>query len=411
MEHLHFTLIPLMSPGHIIPMIDMAKFLAHRGVTVSIIVTPLNATRFGSSVHRAGLSIRLVQVSFPAEEAGLPRGCESVDYVPSYKFIRNFFVAIKLWQQPLERKLAEIKPSPNCIISDSHIAWTAETSTKFQIPRIVFDGMSCFTQLVTHQLHASKIHESVPPTQAFVVPGLPDRVEFTRLQLPASFNPGSIDVTDFRHQARESELMAYGVVVNTFQELEKAYVDEFQKVKGGKVWSIGPLSLIGSNNNSASDSGRAEREKCLRWLDGRNPDSVIYACLGSLSRLSIDQFVELALGLESSNHSFILVVKAGSVSTEIDKWILEEGFEERTRERGLVIRGWAPQVLILSHPSVGGFLTHCGWNSTLEAVSAGLPMITWPLFAEQFLNEKLVVEVLGTGVGVGARGWCILGRK
>ena len=83
------------------------------------------------------------------------------------------------------------------------------------------------------------------------------------------------------------------------------------------------------------------------------------------------------------------------------KWISEEGFEERTKGRGLIIRGWAPQVLILSHPSIGGFLTHCGWNSTLEGISAGVPMITWPLFADQFLNEKLVTQVLKIGVSVG----------
>ncbi|KAH1122029.1 hypothetical protein J1N35_005189 [Gossypium stocksii] len=84
----------------------------------------------------------------------------------------------------------------------------------------------------------------------------------------------------------------------------------------------------------------------------------------------------------------------------MEKWLKEDGYEDRIKGRGLLIRGWAPQVLILSHPSIGGFLTHCGWNSTLEGISTGVPMITWPLFSEQFVNEKLVVQILKIGVGV-----------
>ena len=141
----------------------------------------------------------------------------------------------------------------------------------------------------------------------------------------------------------------------------------------------------------------------MGWLDSKKPRSVIYACLGSLCRLVPAQLIELGLGLEASNQPFIWVIKTGDQRylEELEEWLVKERFEERIKGRGLLIKGWAPQVLILSHPAVGGFITHCGWNSTLESVCSGVPMITWPLFAEQFFNEKLVVEVLRIGIKVG----------
>ncbi|XP_015164221.1 anthocyanidin 3-O-glucosyltransferase 4-like [Solanum tuberosum] len=131
----------------------------------------------------------------------------------------------------------------------------------------------------------------------------------------------------------------------------------------------------------------------------------------NLGRITVVQFVELALGLEASGYPFILVIKTGEGQAPIEEWISKNGFEERTKERGLLIRGWSPQVVILLHPAVGGFLTHCGWNSTVEGISAGVPLITWPLFAEQFLNEKLLEHVLNIAVGVGSQAIVHLGEE
>ncbi|MCD9645073.1 hypothetical protein HAX54_033748 [Datura stramonium] len=116
-----------------------------------------------------------------------------------------------------------------------------------------------------------------------------------------------------------------------------------------------------------------------------------------MSIFSSAQLLEIAIALEASDQQFIWVVKQNTTNEEQDEW-MPEGFEEKLEGRGLIIKGWAPQVLILDHAAIGGFVTHCGWNSLLEGVTAGVPMVTWPLSAEQFFNEKLLVEILKIGV-------------
>lgn len=108
------------------------------------------------------------------------------------------------------------------------------------------------------------------------------------------------------------------------------------------------------------------------------------------------------MALEASGQEFIWVIR--NYSGKCEEW-LPAGFEQRIAGKGLIIKGWAPQVLILEHEAIGGFVTHCGWNSTVEGISAGVPMVTWPIFAEQFYNEKLVTHVLKTGVSVGVKKW------
>ncbi|OVA17932.1 UDP-glucuronosyl/UDP-glucosyltransferase [Macleaya cordata] len=407
-KQLHFVLFPLMAQGHILPMIDMARLFAERGVIITIVTTPLNALRFKPIIDRSiqsGLPIRLLNLRFPSVEAGLPEGCETADSIPSQELITNFFVATTMLQEPLEQAFGELQPVPSCIISDMGFPWTAETAKKFQIPRIVFHGTCCFSLLCNHNILKHKLHESITSdSEPFVVPGLPDRIEITKATIPGNIYHNCADQKEFRDQIREAELTAYGVVVNSFEELEPKYVEEYLKAKTNKVWCIGPVSLCNKETLDKVERGNKasiDENQCLKWLDSREPCSVVYVCFGSLCRLTDSEMMELALGLEASGRPFVWVIRGGERYSELEKWLFEEKFEERTKDRGLVIKGWAPQVLILSHRAIGGFLTHCGWNSTLEGVCAGIPMITWPMFAEQFFNEKLVVQVLRIGVRVG----------
>ncbi|KAJ1376399.1 UDP-glycosyltransferase family, conserved site [Sesbania bispinosa] len=406
-HQLHFLLVPLMSQSHLIPFTEMAKLLAANGVTVTIVLTPLNAARFNKVIDQAkasNLRIQFQVLPFPCLEAGLPEGCENMDTIPSSEYQHLFFYASNMLQEPLEKWLSELETVPSCIISDICLPWTSNVATKFNIPRVVFHIVSCFTLLCSHNISHSKVHERVTSmSEPFVVPDLPDTMEFTKAQLPEAMKQDSKDWKQAIDEFKAAELSAQGILVNTFEELEIMYVRGYEKV-ARKVWCIGPLSLhdkLMLEKFGIDDKASMDESECLKFLNSNKPCSVIYVCFGSLCRLQASQLKELALGLEASNHPFIWVIRKNDCSAELEKWLKEENFEERNKGRGFIIRGWAPQVQILSHPATGGFLSHCGWNSTLETISAGVPMITWPMFAEQFFNEKLIVKVLKIGLRIG----------
>ncbi|XLT63380.1 hypothetical protein HN873_019904 [Arachis hypogaea] len=195
-----------------------------------------------------------------------------------------------------------------------------------------------------------------------------------------------------------------GFIINSFLELESAAMKALAREKSCfSFYDVGPIT----QKRSSSNDGDEELE-CLRWLDKQPHSSVLYVSFGSGGTLSQSAINELALGLELSGQRFLWVLRAPSDSSsaayldnqknEDPLKFLPSGFLERTKEKGLVLPSWAPQVQILSHDSVGGFLSHCGWNSVLESVQVGVPIITWPLFAEQRMNAVLLVDGLKVAV-------------
>ncbi|KAJ0258926.1 hypothetical protein HA466_0076420 [Hirschfeldia incana] len=404
---LHFVLFPFMAQGHMIPMVDIARLLAQRGVTISIVTTPHNASRFKNVLNRAiqsGLPINLVQVKFPSQESGSPQRHENVDLLDSSVPLASFFTEINMLEKPVEKLLKEIQPRPNCIIADMCLPFTNRIAKNFGIPKIIFHGMGCFNLLCLHIMRQNyEFWESIDSNKEyFTIPSFPDRVEFTKAQLPLVTGDG--DWKEILDGMIDGDNTSYGVIVNTFEELEQDYFRDYKNVKSGKVWSIGPVSLcnkVGLDKAERGNKAAIDQEECIKWLDSKEEGSVLYACLGSICNVPLAQLKELGLGLEESQRPFIWVIRNWEKYNELDEWISESGFNDRIKERGLLIRGWSPQVLILSHPAVGGFLTHCGWNSTLEGITSGVPLLTWPLFGDQFCNEKLAVEVLKVGVQSG----------
>nr|K4GIP0.1 RecName: Full=UDP-glycosyltransferase 73C12; AltName: Full=Oleanolate 3-O-glucosyltransferase UGT73C12 [Barbarea vulgaris]AFN26668.1 UGT73C12 [Barbarea vulgaris subsp. arcuata] len=405
---LHFVLFPFMAQGHMIPMVDIARLLAQRGVKITIVTTPHNAARFKNVLSRAiesGLPISIVQVKLPSQEAGLPEGNETLDSLVSMELMIHFLKAVNMLEEPVQKLFEEMSPQPSCIISDFCLPYTSKIAKKFNIPKILFHGMCCFCLLCMHILRKNReiVENLKSDKEHFVVPYFPDRVEFTRPQVPvATYVPG--DWHEITEDMVEADKTSYGVIVNTYQELEPAYANDYKEARSGKAWTIGPVSLcnkVGADKAERGNKADIDQDECLKWLNSKEEGSVLYVCLGSICNLPLSQLKELGLGLEESQRPFIWVIRGWEKNKELHEWFSESGFEERIKDRGLLIKGWAPQMLILSHHSVGGFLTHCGWNSTLEGLTAGLPLLTWPLFADQFCNEKLAVQVLKAGVSAG----------
>ncbi|KAK6142418.1 hypothetical protein DH2020_022766 [Rehmannia glutinosa] len=212
----------------------------------------------------------------------------------------------------------------------------------------------------------------------------------------------------FLHYARDYR-KAKGIVVNTFIDLEPHALGSFLGESAYGVGPVPPVYPVGPIlNHGPSHSQKGNRSEVLKWLDDQPSGSVVFVCFGSQGSLCEDQVRELATGLEQSGHRFLWSLrrqspndKCANFPTEYASYreILPEGFLNRTARTGKVV-GWVPQLDVLSQPAVGGFISHCGWNSVLESLSCGVPIATWPLHAEQQMNAFQLVRELGLAVEI-----------
>ncbi|PAN44933.1 hypothetical protein PAHAL_9G081700 [Panicum hallii] len=187
--------------------------------------------------------------------------------------------------------------------------------------------------------------------------------------------------------------LAETIVCNTFQEIESGAL----ALLPIPALAVGPLEA--PRSTSAAGHFWAEDETCLPWLDAQAPGSVVYVAFGSLTVFDAERLQELADGLVLTGRPFLWVVRPNFADGVGDGWL--DGLRRRVAGTGLVV-GWAPQQRVLAHPSVACFVSHCGWNSTMEGVRHGVPFLCWPYFADQFLNQSYICDVWGAGLRIRA---------
>lgn len=397
-RRLRVFFLPSFIRGHLIPQTDLAcRVAAARPAEVeaTMVVTPANAALIAPTVARAAAAGHAVRVlCYPFPDVGLGEGVECLTTAPAHDAWR-LYRAMEIVQPSHESLLRDHRP--DAIVADAPFWWTNEVAAELGVPRLTFHPVGIFALLAMNSLFTIRSDiirtSSAAAGTVLSVPGLPGK----EIAIPVSELPNFLVQDDHLskgwEQVRACQIAGFGVIVNTFIDLEQPYCEEFRRVEARRAYFVGPL---GQPSRSTLHRGGDGNVDCLSWLSTKPSRSVVFVCFGSWADFSVTQTRELALGLEASDQPFLWVVRSHDCS---DQWA-PEGWEQRVASRGLVVRGWAPQLAVLAHPSVGAFVTHCGWNSVLEAASAGVPVLTWPLVFEQFINERLVTEVAAFGARV-----------
>ncbi|KAA8548081.1 hypothetical protein F0562_004658 [Nyssa sinensis] len=389
---LHVVLFPFMSKGHIIPILHLARLLLHRNAAVTIFTTPANRPFISQSLADTDTSV--IDLPFPDNIDGVPAGVESTDRLPSMSSFFPFANATKLIQPHFELALQTL-PNVHCIISDGFLGWTLQSASKFGIPRLVYYGTSNYFMAVSRSAGINRLLSGPESDdEPVTVPEFP-WIKLTRNDFEAPFNEREPKGPHLEFIIEQSiaTTKSYGLLVNSFHQLEPLYLDYWNRHCEPRAWCVGPLCL--AEPPRVQPPTHQKPPTWMQWLDQKlgQGRSVLYVAFGSQAEISSKQLREISIGLEESKVNFLWVVRKNQPE-------VFDGFEERVKERGIVVREWVDQRGILGHESVQGFLSHCGWNSVVESICAKVPILAWPMMAEQHLNARMVAEEIKVGLRV-----------
>ncbi|XP_058222235.1 7-deoxyloganetin glucosyltransferase-like [Rhododendron vialii] len=411
----HAVIVPHPAQGHMNPMLKLAKLLYLKGFYITFVNSEYNHNRLLRARGPTALD-GLPGFKFAAVAEGLPAEVDGVEtnvqepYIHCDALLRE--TPLPFFKEFVDdlRSSTEVPPI-SCFVCDGNMTFPLKVAREIGVPCALFWtpsacgvlGYAYYRKLIERGLVPLKDESCLTNGYLNTVVDIPSMEGIRLWDLPHFVRTTDTEHIMFKFLMTEVE-KAYNcsaIILNTIDALEHGVLDTLRTMFP-PIYAIGPLNLIekkqipeSSALNSIGLNLWKEDLDCLAWLDKKEPNSVIYVNFGSVVRMSSQELVEFGWGLATSKQNFLWAIRPGLLGGE--SAVFPPEFEVEIKERGLLV-GWTPQEKILRHPSVGGYLTHCGWNSVLESIVEGVPMICWPAWAEQYTNCWFLWKHWGLGM-------------
>ncbi|XP_019171574.1 PREDICTED: 7-deoxyloganetin glucosyltransferase-like [Ipomoea nil] len=419
----HLVCLPFPAQGHVNPMLKFAILLHHRGFHITFVNTEYN--------HRRLLRARHSLHGFPGFQfKTIPDGLSSPqdgdEEANCTQDVRSLCDSTsKHCLAPFLRLLSDLNSSPGvppvtCVVSDNIMSFGLVAAEEIGVAGVSFRPTTACSFFCNALLQRFRQKGLIPLKDSnggigdsdrvladFDVPGISTSIRLRDLPTYAriSNEVNTFIMSFINTETKRALTKASAIIFHTLDSLEHDTLESLSAMCP-PIYPIAPLHLLidqlpdhGSLKFLGANLWK-EDLSCLQWLDSKAPSSVVYVNFGSVTVITQRQLMEFAWGLAKSEQNFLWVVRSdGVMGEESSNSALPGEFYEETKGRGIVVR-WCPQERVLKHRSTGAFLTHCGWNSMMESISSGVPMICWPFFADQHLNCRLACAEWGVGVEI-----------
>ncbi|KAL6280556.1 hypothetical protein ACE6H2_017437 [Prunus campanulata] len=394
----HVAIVPTLGLGHLIPLIELAKRLVvHHNFTVTFIIPNDGSSMSPQKKVLEAVNLQSISFTFlpPIDLDDLPKDAQI-----EARIILTMTRSLSALRDSL--KVLNESTRVVALVVDALGSDAFDVAIECNVPPYMFWSSNAMALSFAFYL------PSLDETTSCAYQDMLEPIQFPGC-VPLHGRDFLDSVHDRNNQGYKATLgiskkfkLASGIIVNSFMDLEPEIFKALKEAQVSQGFpTVYPAGPVIKPSSTCKSNGEHE---CLSWLDSQPRGSVLFVAFGSGGTHSLEQMKELALGLEMSSQRFLWVVRSPNETAKNGTYFssnaqqkdplsfLPDGFLERTKGVGLAVPSWAPQIQVLSHESTGGFLTHCGWNSTLESIVNGVPLIAWPLYAEQCMNAVLLAD-------------------